>query len=57
MVFDVKGRVGFVDEGKTFFTPHTLMISGAWPPPAPSLHRKVIENVNNQLALVGKRTQ
>jgi hypothetical protein len=44
MVFDVKGRVGFVDEGRTFFTPHTLMISGAWPPPAPSLPRKVIEN-------------
>lgn len=44
MVFDVKGRVGFVDEGRTFFTPHTLMISGAWPPPAPSLLRKVIQN-------------
>lgn len=29
MVFEVKGRVGFVDDGKTFFTPHTLMISGA----------------------------
>lgn len=28
-VFKVKGRVGFVDEGKTFFTPHTLIISGA----------------------------
>lgn len=44
MVFNVKGLVGFVDEGRTFFTPHTLMISGAWPPPAPSLPRKVIEN-------------
>ena len=36
-VFLVKGRVGFVDEGRTFFTPQTLMMSGACPPPAPSL--------------------
>lgn len=28
-VFAVKGLVGFVDEGNTFFTPQTFMISGA----------------------------
>ena len=37
MVFDVYGRVGFVDDGSTFCWPHTLMMSGAWPPPAPSV--------------------
>ena len=63
MVFVVKGRVGFVEEGNTFGRPQTcaakksmskewpgwgmngicscsretLMISGAWPPPAPSV--------------------
>lgn len=40
-VLVVYGRVGFVDEGKTFFTPQTLMISGACPPPAPSLINKI----------------
>jgi len=35
--------VGFVEEGRTFFTPHTFMISGAWPPPAPSLPSKILE--------------
>ena len=35
--FTVKGRVGFVEEGSTFGSPQTLMMSGAWPPPAPSL--------------------
>lgn len=29
IVLCVKGRVVFVDEGRTFFIPHTLMISGA----------------------------
>jgi hypothetical protein len=29
IVFAVNGRVGFVEEGKTFLTPHTLIISGA----------------------------
>lgn len=38
-VFTVKGRVGLVDDGSTFFTPQTLIISGAWPPPAPSLYK------------------
>lgn len=42
IVFEVKGRVGFVDEGRTFLTPQTLIISGAWPPPAPSLHKSKI---------------
>mmetsp|Transcript_90292 Transcript_90292/g.264131 ORF Transcript_90292/g.264131 Transcript_90292/m.264131 type:complete len:326 (-) Transcript_90292:949-1926(-) len=36
MVFTVKGLVGFVEEGSTFGRPQTLMMSGAWPPPAPS---------------------
>ena len=35
MVLTVKGRVGLVDDGRTFGNPHTLMISGACPPPAP----------------------
>src|SRR4051812_29564955 len=37
MVLTVNGRVGFVDEGRTFGSPATLMMSGAWPPPAPSV--------------------
>jgi hypothetical protein len=36
-VFTVYGRVGFVDDGSTFASPQTLMMSGAWPPPAPSV--------------------
>ena len=37
MVLTVNGRVGLVDEGSTFGKPATLMMSGAWPPPAPSV--------------------
>ena len=36
-VFLVKGIVGFVDEGRTFGSPHRRMMSGACPPPAPSV--------------------
>jgi len=36
-VFTVYGRVGFVDDGRTFGSPHALMMSGACPPPAPSV--------------------
>jgi hypothetical protein len=36
-VFTVKGRVGLVEDGSTFFKPATLMMSGACPPPAPSV--------------------
>mmetsp|Transcript_38912 Transcript_38912/g.67896 ORF Transcript_38912/g.67896 Transcript_38912/m.67896 type:complete len:325 (-) Transcript_38912:22-996(-) len=35
-VFVVSGRVGLVEEGITLGTPHTAMMSGACPPPAPS---------------------
>ena len=31
------GRVGLVDDGSTFGCEATLMMSGAWPPPAPSV--------------------
>ena len=37
MVLRVNGRVGLVEEGNTFFNPAILMMSGAWPPPAPSV--------------------
>ena len=37
MVLTVNGRVGLVEEGSTFGKPATLMMSGAWPPPAPSV--------------------
>jgi hypothetical protein len=37
MVFTVKGRVGLVLDGSTFSSPQTRMMSGACPPPAPSL--------------------
>ena len=37
MVLTVKGRVGLVEEGSTFGSPHSRMMSGAWPPPAPSV--------------------
>ena len=37
MVLRVNGRVGLVDEGSTLGRPATLMMSGAWPPPAPSV--------------------
>ena len=36
IVLTVNGRVGFVDDGITFSSEHTLMISGACPSPAPS---------------------
>ncbi len=36
-VFTVKGRVGLVEEGSTLPSSTTLMMSGAWPPPAPSV--------------------
>ena len=37
MVFLVKGRVGLVELGSTLGKPQALMMSGAWPPPAPSV--------------------
>ncbi len=36
-VFTVCGRVGLVDEGRMLGWPATRMMSGACPPPAPSL--------------------
>ncbi|MCY1369236.1 hypothetical protein D9M68_703200 [compost metagenome] len=36
-MFTVYGRVGLVDDGSTLASPQTLMMSGAWPPPAPSV--------------------
>ena len=36
-VLTVNGRVGLVEDGNTFGSPHNLMMSGAWPPPAPSV--------------------
>ena len=36
-VLTVKGMVGLVDEGRQLASPQTLMMSGAWPPPAPSV--------------------
>ncbi len=37
MVLRVNGRVGLVEDGSTLSKPATLMMSGAWPPPAPSV--------------------
>jgi len=36
IVLAVYGLVGLVEDGSTFFSAHTQIISGAWPPPAPS---------------------
>jgi hypothetical protein len=36
-VFVVYGRVGLVEDGSTFGWPATRMMSGACPPPAPSV--------------------
>ena len=36
-VLTVCGRVGFVDDGSTLACDATVMMSGAWPPPAPSV--------------------
>lgn len=36
-VFRVYGLVGFVDDGRTLACSTTLMMSGACPPPAPSV--------------------
>ena len=36
-VFTVYGIVGLVDDGSTLPSPHARMMSGAWPPPAPSV--------------------
>src|SRR5882672_3870937 len=35
--------VGLVDDGSTLGSPQTLMMSGAWPPPAPSVWNVQIE--------------
>jgi hypothetical protein len=37
IVFTVNGIVGLVEDGRQFGSPQTLMMSGAWPPPAPSV--------------------
>ena len=37
MVFTVCGRVGLVDDGMMLANDATVMMSGAWPPPAPSV--------------------
>jgi hypothetical protein len=36
-VLRVYGRVGFVEDGSTLSCSTTLIMSGAWPPPAPSV--------------------
>ena len=36
-VLTVCGIVGLVDEGRTLAWPARTMMSGAWPPPAPSV--------------------
>ncbi len=36
-VLTVCGRVGLVDDGSTLGCAATVMMSGAWPPPAPSV--------------------
>ena len=37
IVLTVCGRVGFVDDGSTLAYEAIRMMSGAWPPPAPSV--------------------
>ena len=37
MVFTVKGIVGLVEEGRQLISPQTRRMSGACPPPAPSV--------------------
>ncbi len=37
MVLTVNGRVGLVLDGSTFGSAAMRMMSGAWPPPAPSV--------------------
>ena len=37
MVLTVCGRVGLVEDGSTLGCPATVMMSGACPPPAPSV--------------------
>ena len=37
MVLTVNGMVGLVEDGRQLGSPQTLMMSGAWPPPAPSV--------------------
>ena len=37
IVLTVNGIVGFVEDGRQLGSPHTRMMSGAWPPPAPSV--------------------
>ena len=39
----VWGRVGLVDDGITFGWPATVMMSGACPPPAPSVWKVWID--------------
>ena len=42
-MFTVCGRVGFVDDGNTFGCDATVMMSGACPPPAPSVWKVWID--------------
>ena len=37
IVLMVNGIVGLVEEGRQLGSPHTRRMSGAWPPPAPSV--------------------
>ena len=37
MVFTVNGMVGLVEDGRQLGSPQTRMMSGACPPPAPSV--------------------
>ena len=46
-VFTVYGRVGFVLLGSTLGSPTTFMMSGAWPPPAPSVWKVWIVRPRN----------
>ena len=50
IVLMVYGLVGLVEEGITFSSPASLIISGAWPPPAPSVWKACI--VRPPIALI-----
>ncbi len=55
IVFTVNGRVGFVDDGKIFGNEAIFMMSGACPPPAPSVVIRMNRTSGDRVATVASR--
>ena len=54
-VLTVNGRVGLVDDGSTLDWPTAAMMSGAWPPPAPSVWKVWMVRSLNAASVVSRK--